>query len=1234
MSAPNPKAFPLADSALTQQILDVVQQSQNLRQLKKGANEATKTLNRGISEFIIMAADTEPIEILLHLPLLCEDKNVPYVFVPSKAALGRACGVSRPVIAASVTTNDASSIKNQIYGIKDKIETLSKSEDVSDILELANDILDQKLDVYFPNGREFVLNLLVDRLNDRSTSSKFESWKYDPRFWILLEKTLLAQSSNHGDASILQNLKIIDLTILLLNRNDRQSWDCLQVVCRVLSIFMHKSFVEIDESTGIRLLKALLMSSSGSHHSLSLDKIVISFYWTSSSQGTLEVSKKSYSLFLEELFCPLVRYLSTGNQTPTRHLFEEVFIKRVFNLDNVPYLVHNIEKLLNKQMADEASLKYFFQIAVEKLASKNMSLCTELFNVIVGKSPTLAEPLLSLLANSQHTIPHEFISSIYTKEVASKKFIDLNWDMVRYIFELDSELAASKSKFVFEKYNSAFKLNDKVLPVGKVVVSAYAKNRELVDFLLKIWPKAIKKDELWDGEEFVSHVAHCISYLSEKQIAQAIEASRKVPSDASAAILTAITKGLMPASPTLVDSLKEAFIQIRDFINRSENFWQIRYNLLNLYGSDFTVRQSFLKLDYDIYYHYTVCRLLELDLLDRYSDKQQAQFILFLRENNSLVLPVIHRWFVLINDYFSFENITELLKLGFKTDLLSEIDDEFYERKNLMTCAVRLFMSDPIAYSNHINSVPLSCYSRGPKKDLLNTLIKKYLGTKEVDVLKSIDYLLEVPSYQSTIERDFSVLLQLLDVSRIEESRKCAIAISKKVWKSNMDMIKSNENRVYLENALKSLLKAVENDNGIDISSQMEMILLIMSLPWSLITDSLHTQFERLALAFKKHCLNQLKGDQDSVANTKLDWILRGVASIPRSMLSFDDVSIITKQITFKDTDISTKQAIFSLICKTAKPDLRFAKFVSGLYLVLNIEAPGPSLYNNVVDYFQTIASENLEVYEALCSYVISSAAATENEYVESTCMIVSAILTTTPKECDRTVIVGLFSCYLRAPVLEEDAVKSIMVNLKWILTHKSWIFSQYVLEMAIAFIEKVTTTNYKRDLEGVFLQSLQTFSQILLHHRYKLSTRHHLIVNLMCTFLERLAKPEQLEHNINAASAFTRLLGNLCEPQEHVRDVTNNELSTTRLTTQTNLYKKQLRAHLPYLMINYIYLNLKFTFEKQVNDILVSGIYTVFDTLSQSELQIVNSALDYAGKALYKSLYRDYQEYWKWKDQ
>lgn len=35
---------------------------------------ATKALNRGKAELILLAADTEPIEILMHLPLLCEDK--------------------------------------------------------------------------------------------------------------------------------------------------------------------------------------------------------------------------------------------------------------------------------------------------------------------------------------------------------------------------------------------------------------------------------------------------------------------------------------------------------------------------------------------------------------------------------------------------------------------------------------------------------------------------------------------------------------------------------------------------------------------------------------------------------------------------------------------------------------------------------------------------------------------------------------------------------------------------------------------------------------------------------------------------------------------------------------------------------------------------------------------------------------------------------------------------------
>lgn len=118
------KAFPLATEEMNSVLLDLVQQACNYKQLKKGANEATKALNRGLAEVIILAADAEPIEIILHLPLVCEDKNIPYIFVKSKIALGRACGVSRPVVSCAIISREGSPLNQQIVEAKDHIERL------------------------------------------------------------------------------------------------------------------------------------------------------------------------------------------------------------------------------------------------------------------------------------------------------------------------------------------------------------------------------------------------------------------------------------------------------------------------------------------------------------------------------------------------------------------------------------------------------------------------------------------------------------------------------------------------------------------------------------------------------------------------------------------------------------------------------------------------------------------------------------------------------------------------------------------------------------------------------------------------------------------------------------------------------------------------------------------------------------------------------------------------------
>ena len=117
------RAKPLADSDLTRKIFKLCEQVAGVKKLKRGANEATKCLNRDIAEIIVLAADATPLEILLHLPLLCEDKNVPYIFVPSMAELGQACGTTRSVISCAIIKKFGDEqYENEIQDMKLQVE--------------------------------------------------------------------------------------------------------------------------------------------------------------------------------------------------------------------------------------------------------------------------------------------------------------------------------------------------------------------------------------------------------------------------------------------------------------------------------------------------------------------------------------------------------------------------------------------------------------------------------------------------------------------------------------------------------------------------------------------------------------------------------------------------------------------------------------------------------------------------------------------------------------------------------------------------------------------------------------------------------------------------------------------------------------------------------------------------------------------------------------------------------
>jgi large subunit ribosomal protein L7Ae len=91
--------------------------------VKKGTNEVTKTIERGISKLVIIAEDVEPPEVVAHLPILCEEHGAAYAFVPSRQDLGKALGIDVTSAAASIIdAGDAQHIVDQIIASLSQIK--------------------------------------------------------------------------------------------------------------------------------------------------------------------------------------------------------------------------------------------------------------------------------------------------------------------------------------------------------------------------------------------------------------------------------------------------------------------------------------------------------------------------------------------------------------------------------------------------------------------------------------------------------------------------------------------------------------------------------------------------------------------------------------------------------------------------------------------------------------------------------------------------------------------------------------------------------------------------------------------------------------------------------------------------------------------------------------------------------------------------------------------------------
>ncbi|CCQ32790.1 50S ribosomal protein L7Ae [Halorhabdus tiamatea SARL4B] len=90
--------------------------------VKKGTNETTKAIERGNAELVVVAEDVQPEEIVMHIPELADEKDVPYLFVGAQDDLGHAAGLEVGSAAAAIV--DAGDADGDVEDIAGKVEDL------------------------------------------------------------------------------------------------------------------------------------------------------------------------------------------------------------------------------------------------------------------------------------------------------------------------------------------------------------------------------------------------------------------------------------------------------------------------------------------------------------------------------------------------------------------------------------------------------------------------------------------------------------------------------------------------------------------------------------------------------------------------------------------------------------------------------------------------------------------------------------------------------------------------------------------------------------------------------------------------------------------------------------------------------------------------------------------------------------------------------------------------------
>ncbi|GEQ68206.1 hypothetical protein JCM33374_g1873 [Metschnikowia sp. JCM 33374] len=1131
------------------------------------------------------------------------------------------------------------------------------------VVPTARKLLAGDFPLYLPNSAMFVFDLVCDRVGDFSGKS-FLPWKYCPQLWQLWWEVWQALGSDALDremrAKAFRRVKTVSVATAVVDHVcgevakhhvvTPESAALLQSMFLCLDTFSTSGYIDVDEYSAVGLLKSysqlLLAMGSAPRHNLPIDR------WTSLVNGVYELphqavtykpSRKSMAKYFADVL-PVHLVLFADHMLPsdTHNTLHSIFSSILFKLERNSLPAHIAAAMQTApDFLHERAVSFLFSEVLSNLASTNIAACESIYiKLTTGKFAHMADHLINVLASVNKTLSPTFFSEIYAKELSQSP---TNWVLLSRLLQLDPALTISKWKEVVAGGSKEPLAN--ILVIAENIASGFVRARDFPLFATDVYPYALKVSRHWASAAVVAKLTPKVKELSGNQIARL---TKQFLDSHALKPLSLLVQGLL-FCPLAKQKAPQSLFTDYSFCHAGWS--EVAYYVLCVYGEPvlkshpnimdkvFDNNNHNPKSDTDLA---LVFRIAELSGDPLLIDAKLVLAYIKSMPKDTLV-AFAERWVVILglvpNAY------SEWLSRVF-----ASLDPQpvlhFFNTRNALLCELPAFLtalsdflkhSSPSCIYELISTFPPMVFRKFFGEFLPKMCTEALAQPKNAIIRSTLRHVLQDPGLTSPVEKDFQILHQLVAGSN-EETLADTLAVANGIWRAHIASIKIPQSKAYVENAIKTLeknLKALtptaKKQSKADAKTSQNADLLLSRVILSTESAKQLDSFE----AFLEKYVAVICGD---MTKENIEQQLSALSELPN--LTDPAKAHIKKAVRdFGAEQVSAEcQAqLFSLVTKVS--DKGDAQFIIALFVALSQchsklparDSTREALLASIRSYISALPDDTYTDIFALCLKSLRDAPAEYVSPLTDACSVLLSYVRVENELAHAKLLVVFMSAFIeRNTDLQSPATVLLFVKtLTQLLVDKTWVFKQYTVELVLGIVHLlVHEKDFGAASQDVYLAVVRLVSCVVLFHRHRLSSRYHLVVKVFTDMMMPISNVGVLRGSSACAAAYARVLTSLCEPQSHA-----STKESDALTSRTALFRKALRKHAHILLVNYIYIRLNHQFSAEVNDQMMSGIYSLFSLFSKNELSLANQCLDPSGRAYYQSLYSTYKDHGRWKE-